>query len=93
MAQYNKMQLRGSIKPMGINQLVLSREPFVPTALTTVNCHNCGWQGAYGEGKIALWIDPIKQTSPAYGGDGRNYYCPKCRTWLASTRGVNAELK
>ncbi len=92
MAQFSVKQLKGTLKPMGINKMCISRETFVPSAGTTVNCQVCGWQGTYGEGKIALWIDPIKQTSPVHGGDGRNYYCPKCRTWLASTRGINAEL-
>jgi predicted RNA-binding Zn-ribbon protein involved in translation (DUF1610 family) len=93
MGQFSIQQLKGRTKPMGIGKFVISREWSVPTLQTTVTCQKCGWQGSYAETKIACWIDPVKQTAPDYGGDGRNYYCPKCHQWFASTRGINAELK
>ena len=84
--------MRGIWKPLGLNKAVLSRESLPPRMATTVHCPHCGWQGAYAETKIALWIDLKIQTPVTMGGDGRNYRCPKCGDMLAATRGVNAEL-
>ena len=93
MGAYSIQQMKGIKKPLGLTGFIMSREWSVPTLHTTIKCQNCGWQGTYAETKIALWIDPVKLTMPDKGGDGRNYYCPKCHQWFASTRGVNAEIK